>query len=128
MRIRLALGTILALSFTVAALPLHSARAADAAAGKRLFHQRCSICHSDEKGENKIGPSLFGVVGRKAGTEAGYHYSAANEKSGLTWDEATLDRYLQRPSKAVPGTKMSFAGMPNASQRADVIAFLATLH
>ncbi|MDE2334959.1 MAG: cytochrome c family protein [Rhodospirillales bacterium] len=125
---RLALSTILALSFAAAALPLHSARAADAAAGKRLFRQRCSICHSDEKGENKIGPSLFAVVGRKAGVEPGYSYSAANEKSGLTWDEATLDRYLQSPRKVIPGTKMSFPGMPNAKQRADVIAFLATLH
>jgi cytochrome c len=128
MRMRLALGTVLALSFIAAALPLHNAQAASVAAGKRVFRQRCAICHSDEKGENKIGPSLFGVIGRKAGTEAGYSYSAANEKSGLTWDEATLDRYLQNPRKVIPGTKMSFPGMPNATQRADVIAFLATLH
>jgi cytochrome c len=128
MRMRLTLGTILAFSFAVAALPLHAARAADANAGRTVFIQRCAICHSDDKGENKIGPTLYGVVGRKAGSVPGYSYSAANEKSNLVWTAAEPDTYLQNPRHVVPGTKMSFPGIPDATQRANVIAFLETLH
>ena len=128
MSLRVALGAALAFSFTLAALPLHNANAADASAGKGVFRQRCAICHSDAKGVNKIGPSLFGVVGRKAGSVAGYTYSTADEKSDLVWDAATLDRYLQHPQQVVPGTKMGFAGLPDAGARADLIAYLETLH
>ncbi len=128
MRMRLTLGTILALAFSAAALPLHSANAADAAAGKTVFHQRCAICHSVEKGENKIGPSLFGVVGRKAGSVPGYSYSAANEKSDLVWSADELDKYLANPRHVVPGTKMSFPGLPDATARGNIIAYLQTLH
>lgn len=128
MWMRLTLGTVLALSFTAATLPLHAARAADANAGRTVFIQRCAICHSDDKGENKIGPSLYGVVGRKAGSVPGYHYSAANEKSDLVWSPEELDKYLTNPRHVVPGTKMSFPGLPDPATRANVIAFLATLH
>lgn len=102
--------------------------AADPAAGEKVFKSQCSICHSVAPGRNMIGPGLFGVVGRKAGTVAGFHYSAANRNSGLTWDEATLNKYLANPKAAVPGTIMTYAGLKNDSQRADLIAYLATLH
>jgi hypothetical protein len=75
-----------------------------------------------------IGPSLFGVVNRPAGHEPGFHYSEANKNSGLTWDPATLDRYLAAPRQVVPGTFMTFPGLKDPSQRAEVIAFLETLH
>lgn len=74
------------------------------------------------------GPSLFGVVGRKAGQVPGFHYSAANEKSALTWDAATLDTYLTKPSAVVPHTIMSYQGLKDATKRANLIAYLSTLN
>ena len=129
MRFGVGLAAALAFSFAAAALPLHSARAADAAAaGKALFHQRCAICHSDQKGVNKIGPSLFGVVGRPAGSEPGYNYSEANKKSGIVWTPDKLEAYIAAPQKVVPGTKMGFAGLPSEGQCSALIAYLSTLH
>lgn len=85
----------------------------------------CKTCHAIEAGVNKIGPSLHGVVGRKAGIIPGFTYSAANKGSGITWTEEKLFQYLEAPQKVVPGTKMSFAGWPTDPQkRADVIAYL----
>lgn len=99
----------------------------DATKGKEVFN-RCAICHSNTKGApNKIGPNLFGVVGRKAGTEPGFSYSAAVKSSGVTWSEANLDKWLTSPGRFIPGNRMPFAGLPSADQRADVIAYLKTL-
>jgi len=100
----------------------------DASAGQRLFRSRCSICHSPQPGRNIVGPSLFGVVGRHSGRIPDFRYSQANLHSGLTWDPATLDRYLTSPQQVVPGTLMTFPGLKNGRERADVIAYLATLH
>lgn len=75
-----------------------------------------------------MGPSLAGIVGRKAGVEPGFHYSPANEKSGLTWDAATLDRYLTSPAAVVPHTIMTYGGLKDADKRANLIAYLSTLH
>ena len=105
-----------------------SAQAAgDAAAGKVLFTQKCGICHSAVQGQNKIGPSLYGVVGRKAGTAADYTYSDAMKNANRTWNEATLDDYLTNPRQKIPGVKMIFAGLPEESDRQNVIAYLSTL-
>ncbi|HEX7967040.1 MAG TPA: cytochrome c family protein, partial [Stellaceae bacterium] len=82
------------------------------------------VCHTVEAGKNKIGPSLAGIVGRKAGTAPGFSYSDANKKSGVTWDEATLDAYLTDPRKFMPGTKMVFAGLKNPDDRKAIIAYL----
>lgn len=106
--------------------PAAAAPAADAANGAKLFAQ-CKICHSVEPGKNGLGPSLHDVVGRKAGTEAGFTYSPAMKSSGLTWTDAELSEYLRAPMKLVPGTKMAFAGMANEKDRADLIAYLDTL-
>ena len=103
------------------------ANAADPEAGGKVFKIQCSACHGVVEGKKGIGPSLFGVVGRKAGTVADFHYSEANKGSGLTWDDATLDRYLVNPRAVVPGTTMPYAGLKNDTQRADLIAYLATL-
>jgi cytochrome c len=100
------------------------ARAAgDPTKGKQIF-AKCQACHSIEAGVNKIGPSLHGVVGRKAGSLPDYHYTDAMKNSGLTWDEATLDKYLAAPRKLVPGTRMIFPGLPKEKDRQDVIAYL----
>src|SRR3546814_1743469 len=75
----------------------------DAAAGKKVFN-KCKICHSLEAGENKIGPSLAGIIDRPAGTIEGFKYSEAMAGSGKTWDAATLDQYLADPKGFIPGT------------------------
>jgi cytochrome c len=95
----------------------------DAANGEKIF-AKCKACHTVEAGKNKVGPSLAGVVGRKAGMAEGFNYSDAMKNSGLTWDEATLNTYLTGPKKLVPGTKMAFPGLPNEQDRLDVIAYL----
>jgi cytochrome c len=104
------------------------AKAQDAAAGEKVFKNNCGICHSPQPGRNMIGPSLFSVVDRHSGQIPGFHYSDANLNSGLTWNVTTLDRYLAGPRELVPGTKMTFPGLKDAKQRADLIAYLATLH
>ena len=105
-----------------------AAQAQDATAGAAVFKTQCSVCHSPLEGKNMVGPSLFGVVGRVAGQVPGFHYSAANKASGLTWDAATLDRYLTNPQAVVPKTIMPYAGLKDQSKRADLIAYLSTLH
>ncbi len=97
----------------------------DAAAGEKVFTQ-CKTCHVIEPGVNRIGPSLAGIVGRKAGEVAGYSYSAANKGSGITWTAEKLYQYLEKPARVVPGTKMAFAGLAKGQDRADVIAYLSS--
>ena len=105
-----------------------SARAAgNADSGKALFSQKCAICHAPVEGQNKIGPSLWNVVGRKAGTLPSYTYSDAMKNANRTWNEATLDDYLIAPRQKIPGVKMIFAGLPNETDRQNVIAYLTTL-
>ncbi len=98
----------------------------DAAKGESTF-AACKVCHAVEAGVNKIGPSLSGIVGRSAGTVAGYTYSAANKNSGITWSPEKLFQYLENPQRIVPGTKMTYPGLPDEQKRADVIAYLGTL-
>jgi cytochrome c len=95
----------------------------DAEKGKADF-ATCTTCHAIEAGVNKIGPSLHGVVGRPAGSIAGYSYSTANKTSGITWTPEKLFQYLENPQRVVPGTKMSFPGWSDPQKRADVIAYL----
>ena len=111
----------------VAAMAAPAFAAGDAAAGKRVFRNVCSICHSNVKGQNRIGPSLFGVVGRETGSEPGYSYSSANKAAHITWTPEVLDKYLEAPRKMIPGTKMTYAGLKDAKKRADLIAYLETL-
>ncbi len=95
----------------------------DADKGKADF-VTCTTCHAIEAGVNKIGPSLHGVVGRPAGSIAGFAYSTANKTSGITWTPEKLFQYLENPQRVVPGTKMSFPGWSDPQKRADVIAYL----
>jgi cytochrome c len=97
----------------------------DATKGEAVFVQ-CKTCHVTDPGQNRIGPSLAGIVGRKAGTVEGYSYSAANKNSGITWSKEKLFQYLEKPQRVVPGTKMAFAGIPDGQKRADLIEWLAT--
>jgi cytochrome c len=105
-----------------------AAPAGDAKNGQAVFMDNCAVCHSNERGApNKIGPNLFGVVGRKSATAAGYMYSPAMMMANLTWDQPTLETYLAGPQKKVPGTKMGFPGFSDPGEEADTIAYLITL-
>jgi cytochrome c len=99
--------------------------AQDAARGKILF-QACAACHATDR-TNHVGPGLSGIIGRKAGTAPGFRYSRAMKRSGIVWDDDILDAYLEAPQKVVPGNRMPYAGMKDAQDRADVIAYLSTL-
>lgn len=101
------------------------ASAQDAEAGKSVFN-KCRACHSLDAGKNMVGPSLHGVVGRKAGEVAGFNYSDALKGSGKTWDDATLDAYITDPKAAIPGNKMVFVGIKDEADRKNLIAFLKT--
>ena len=95
----------------------------DPVAGEKTFHQ-CQTCHTNEEGKNKVGPSLYGVIGRPAGSVPGFNYSAANKNSGITWTEQEMFVYLENPRAKVPGTKMTFAGLKKPEDRANVISYL----
>lgn len=122
-------------SFGIAALlvlsgvvwPL-SVRAVDATAGQTVFKSQCGICHSPLADKNMVGPSLFGLIGRKSGSVAGFRYSAANKAADITWNADILDKYLTSPKDVVPGTIMTYAGLKDAGKRADLVAYLETLH
>jgi cytochrome c len=95
--------------------------------GQQLFQRYCFVCHSTEPGQNKVGPSLAGVVGRPSGQEPGFNYSDAMQSANKTWDEATLDLYLTNPKTVVPGTKMLFIGVKNPDERHALIDYLKSL-
>ena len=105
-----------------------AALAADPAAGEKIFKAQCGICHTVVAGENRIGPTLFGVFGRPAGTVPGFNYTADHKKLGIAWDAPNLDKYLTNPRAMVPDTSMVYAGLKDDAERADLVAYLGTLH
>ncbi|MEX2616617.1 MAG: cytochrome c family protein [Alphaproteobacteria bacterium] len=100
-----------------------SAHAADLAEGEKVF-KKCRACHALEEGKKKVGPTLFGIVGAPAAGMKGFNYSAAMKNSGLTWDEATLDSYLENPRQFIKGNRMAFPGLKKPEDRANVIAYM----
>jgi len=115
--------TAIAITAVVFLLPFKSVSAADAPA---KFTQ-CKACHSTVAGQNRVGPSLFGVVGRKAGTGENFPYSPAMKNYGQTWNAAQLQAWLTDPKSLVPGTKMTFPGIQNSSDVQAIVAYLQTL-
>ena len=100
-----------------------SVRAADVENGKKVFEQ-CAACHSLDGTGDYDGPSLKGIVGRKAGSRDDYRYSAAMKRSDVTWDATTLDTYVADPQAFIPGNRMAFAGIGDKAERDDLIAYL----
>ncbi len=126
--VRAVTASIAVAGFVLTAQVAQAAAAGDAKNGEGVFMDNCGVCHSNAKGApNKIGPNLFGVVGRKSATAAGYMYSPAMMKAALTWDAATLNQFLAGPQKKVPGTKMGFPGFSDPQDESDVIAYLVTM-
>lgn len=100
---------------------LATAPAGDPARGEQIY-ARCIGCHSLDW--DRTGPRHCGLLGRRAGTVPGFAYSPAMSGSGITWDAANLDRFLANPTEVVPGTRMTFAGVPDAAERRDLVAWL----
>lgn len=99
---------------------------ADPVAGEKVFMQ-CRTCHSTKPDVNMTGPSLHGLQGHQSGEIPGYKYSAANKASGIHWTNEKLFQYLENPQRVVPGTKMTYPGVKDPQQRANLIAYLDTL-
>ncbi len=101
--------------------------AGSVSAGAQVYANQCAMCHSNQPGGQGIGPSLAGVYGKPAASQAGYDFSPALKAAHLIWNDATLNKFLAAPQATVPGTKMPYAGLTNAAQRANVIAYLASI-
>jgi cytochrome c len=99
--------------------------AQDAEHGKTIF-KSCAACHSTDHA-NRVGPGLEGIIGRQAGTVPGFPYSDAMKKSDIAWNTKILDAYLESPQEVVPGNRMPYAGLKDPTERADLVAYLATL-
>jgi cytochrome c len=115
----------------ILAILVNSANAAQETGGAEqvAFNNHCRTCHSSKPDDNRLGPSLFGVFGRKAASMQGYSYSDAMKNSGLTWDEGALDKFIADPEAVVPGNGMKpFTGVGNPQERASIIAFLRNTH
>jgi cytochrome c len=109
------------------ALPIAAQAGGNAAKGKSYF-ARCAICHSNAKGApNRIGPNLFGIVGRKAAALPNFFYSGAMKRSNITWTPDKLRAYIAKPQKVLPGNRMAFAGISSSQQVDDLVAYLQTL-
>ncbi len=115
------IGTALAVAMVAAA---GSAQAGDAAAGKKVFKQ-CAACHTVKEGKNRVGPSLYGVIGRESGSAPKFRYSKAMKALGITWTEGNIAKYLMDPKGFVPKNKMAFNGLTDQKDIADVLAYIA---
>jgi cytochrome c len=102
-----------------------AAQGADTAAEQQVFNNACRTCHTVKEGDNRQGPNLYKIVGRKAGSLPGYGYSSAMKEAGFVWDADKLDRFIANPDATVSGNNMKpFSGLASADDRAKIIAFL----
>jgi cytochrome c len=115
----------IAAALTLSASLAGAAFAADATSGEQLFNNHCRTCHSWKEGDNRLGPSLHHVVGRKAGSLQGFAYSQSMKHANLTWDENTLDTFIANPDGVVQNNNMKpFNGITDAATRKQIIEFL----
>ena len=123
--------TIAALSGIACLLSSPSARTqaaqgADDATGQQAFNNACRTCHMVREGDNRLGPNLHKIIGRKAGSLPGYGFSSAMKEAGFVWDEEKLDRFMAKPDEVVPGNNMKpYGGLASDEERKMIIAFLA---
>ena len=127
MRITLLSGLAALAAGTLLVPAMAQSSGGNPALGRTIF-ARCAACHAVTPGGKRLGPSLAGVVGRKAGSEPDYAYSPAMRSAKIVWDARNLDAYLTHPTATVPGTKMSFVGIASPADRANLIAYLNTVH
>jgi cytochrome c len=114
-------GLALAIAVALTAAPV-----AAQDGGEALFNNACRTCHTLEAGDNRLGPTLHGVVGRQAGSLPGYNFSQALKRSGVVWDEANLDSFIEKPDALIPGNNMKpYTGMTSTEDRAAIIGYLA---
>ena len=115
----------LAFPLTAASVLLAFAAAAQDDPGQLMFNNACRTCHVVKQGDNRLGPNLYKIIGRMAGSVDGYGYSSALENADFVWDEETLDRFIANPEQAVPGNNMKpFGGISSKEDRAKIIGFL----
>jgi cytochrome c len=127
---RRGLGRVALLSWIAyLALPTFSASEdADGTSGQLVFNNACRTCHSIREGDNRLGPHMRGIIGRKAGSLPNYSYSSAMRAANFVWDEENLERFIANPDETVPGNNMKpYGGLAPAESRAKLIAFLKTL-
>ena len=124
---RIGLGRVALLS-GIACLGLSTFSASEDADGQLMFNNACRTCHSVREGDNRLGPHMRGIIGRKAGSLPDYSYSSAMRGADFVWDEKNLERFIANPDETVPGNTMKpYGGLPSAESRAKLIAFLKTL-
>ena len=104
------------------------AQNADVTSGQLLFNNICRTCHSIKEGDNRLGPHVRGIIGRKAGSLPNYSYSSAMRGADFVWDEENLERFIANPDETVPGNTMKpYGGLASAESRVKLVAFLKTL-
>jgi cytochrome c len=109
--------------------PAAMSQGTDPAAGQQAFNNSCRTCHMTKEGDNRLGPNLFKVIGRKAGSLPDYNYSSAMKEADIVWDEEKLDRFIANPDEVVAGNNMKpYGGLASKDERAKIIAFLAQSH
>ena len=102
-------------------------KAANTDSGQLLYNNACRTCHTLREGDNRLGPNLHRIIGRKAGSLADYGYSSSLKNADLVWDKGTLDRFIANPDQVVPGNNMKpYSGLTSAEDRAQIVAFLET--
>jgi cytochrome c len=120
-----ALSTVALMAISADALGQDTAGKSVAADSQLTFNNVCRTCHTLKEGDNRLGPNLHNIIGRKAGSVPEYAYSSAMKDADLTWDRATLDRFIANPDQVVPGNKMKpYGGLTSAEERSKIIAFL----
>ena len=118
-----ALGAVSCLLASQSAMPQ---AATELASGQLAFNNACRTCHLTREGDNRLGPNLHKIVGRKAGSSPNYNYSSAMKEADFVWDEAKLDRFIANPDEVVPGNNMKpYGGLTSKDDRTKIIAFLA---
>ena len=121
-------AALLSLSASSSVSEKQSRQDGDIATGQLVFNNACRTCHTTKEGDNRLGPHLYRIVGRKAGSPPNYGYSSAMRNADFVWDEAKLDRFIAKPDEIVPGNNMKpYGGLASADYRAKILAFLRSL-